>query len=76
METCTLNDFIETLDPWLSDSYIQRGYLNEYGDIVLLFTDGVENVYRIDDCNEGQMSDIIEKIRKSGITFERKAGKR
>ena len=70
MKTCTLNEFLQALSPWLSGDYIRKGYTDENGDVVLMFTDGVNNVYRIDDCTQAQLSEIIEKIRKKGIPFE------
>ena len=70
MNTCTMNQFLESLEPWLSDNYIRKGRIDENGDLVLDFIDGVRNVYRITDCNRSQLDRIIEKIRSNGIAFE------
>lgn len=70
MKTCSLSQFLESLEPWLSTEYIRKGRLNEHGDVVLMFNDGVNNVYRITDCTESQLRGIIEKIRGKGIYFE------
>lgn len=70
MNTCSLTQFVESLEPWLSDDYIRKGRIDENGDVSLLFTDGVSNVYRITDCTRAQLDGIIEKIRSKGIPFE------
>jgi hypothetical protein len=70
MNTCSLTQFLESLEPWLSTDYIRKGRLDENGDVVLMFNDGVRNVYRITDCDQAQLNNIIEKIRSKGIAFE------
>ncbi len=70
MNTCSMNQFLESLEPWLSDNYIRKGRIDENGDVVLMFNDGVNNVYRITDCTRAQLDGIIEKIRSRGIAFE------
>ncbi|MBS0014563.1 MAG: hypothetical protein KFF46_11375 [Desulfobacterales bacterium] len=70
MNTCSLTQFLESLDPWLSSDYIRKGHIDENGDVVLMFNDGVRNVYRITDCDKAQLDNIIEKIRSKGIAFE------
>jgi hypothetical protein len=71
MNTCSLTQFIKSLEPWLSDDYIRKGRIDENGDVSLQFIDGVKNVYRITDCTRAQLDDIIEKIRAKGIEFEK-----
>jgi len=70
MNTCSLTQFLEALEPWLSTDYIRKGHIDENGDVVLMFTDGVKNVYRITDCDQAQLDNIIDKIRSKGIAFE------
>ncbi|MFW6081619.1 MAG: hypothetical protein ACOC7W_06870 [Desulfosalsimonas sp.] len=70
MKTCSLSQFLESLEPWLSTEYIRKGRINKDGDVVLMFNDGVNNVYRITDCTESQLRGIIAKIRKKNIPFE------
>ena len=70
MKTCNLSGFMQSLEPWLSDDYIRKGYVDDNGDVVLRFTDGVKNVYRIEDCDASQLAAIVEKIRNKGIPFE------
>lgn len=70
MNTCTLVDFIKTLEPWLSEEHIEEGFMDEDGVIHFKFTDGAVNTYRIDDCTTDQLQRIIEKIRDKGIPFK------
>ncbi|MBS3755485.1 MAG: hypothetical protein KGY56_07280 [Desulfobacterales bacterium] len=70
MKTCSMTQFLEAVEPWLSAEYIRKGYVNENGDLVLMFNDGVNNVYRITDCTRDQLNSVIEKIRNYGIAFD------
>jgi predicted glycosyltransferase len=70
MKTCNLSDFMNALTPWLDDDYIRKAYLDDNGYFVLLFTDGVKNVYHITDCEKSQLNDILEDLKKKGIPVE------
>jgi len=70
MKTCNLSDFMNALTPWLDDDYIRKAYLDDNGYFVLLFTDGVKNVYQIEDCEKSQLNDILEDLKKKGIPVE------
>ena len=70
MKTCVLSDFMKSLRPWLSSSYIRKAYLNENGHFVLIFTDGIRNVYRIDDCEEAQLKNILEDMKREGVQMK------
>ena len=70
MKTCNLSDFIKSLSPWLNDDYIQRAYLDENGHFVLLFKDGVKDVYHIEDCEKSQLNEILEELKKKGVSVE------
>ena len=67
METCKLSDFMDYLKPWLSDEYIRGAGLDENGRFVLLFTDGVKNVYQIDDCEKQQLIDVLNDLKEKGV---------
>jgi hypothetical protein len=68
METCNLNHFLEAVKPWIDTEYIRTAHLDADGNFVLNFTDGVKNVYRIDDCNKDQLEEILKDFKKKGIT--------
>jgi len=70
MKTCKLSDFMIALTPWLDDDYIRKAYLDDNGYFVLLFTDGVKNVYHITDCEKFQLNDVLEDLKKKGIPVE------
>jgi len=71
MKTCGLSDFMESLKPWLSSSYIRSASLDEKGHFVLNFTDGIREVYRIDDCEEAQLKHILEDMEREGVKVEK-----
>lgn len=70
METCNLSDFMKALTPWLDDDYIRKAYLDDNGHFVLLFTDGVKNVYHIEDCAKSKLKSILEDLKKKGVFVE------
>jgi hypothetical protein len=58
---------MEILKPWLSSDYLQKASLDAEGRLILLFTDGIQNVYHIDDCTEAQLKEILDDFKKRGI---------
>jgi len=44
--------------------------LDENGHFVLLFMDGVKNVYNIEDCEKSQLNSILEDLKKKGVPVE------
>ena len=67
MKTCTLNDFLEAVKPWIDNAYIRNAYWNSKGQFVLDFNDGVKNTYQIDDCNTAQLEGVLNEFKKKGI---------
>jgi hypothetical protein len=70
MKTCNLSDFMKALSPWLDDAYIRKACLNDNGHFVLHFTDGVKNVYNIEDCETSQLNEILEDLKKKGVAVD------
>jgi len=70
MKTCNLSDFMKALAPWLDDDYIRKAYVDDNGHFVLLFTDGVKNVFHIENCEKSQLAAILEGLKKKGIPVE------
>lgn len=70
MKTCSLSDFMQALTPWLNDDYIRKAYVDDNGHFVLLFMDGVREVYQIDDCEKSQIEAILEKMKKKGVSVD------
>jgi hypothetical protein len=67
MKTCSLNDFMEEIKPWLDKDYIKEAHLDDKGHFVLNFRDGMKNVYYIDDCNEVQIKKVLIDLKGKGI---------
>ncbi len=65
--TCTFNDFMSSLKPWLSDEYIREAAIESENTIRLLFTDGITDIYHIQDCSPAQVEDIVTQLQKNGI---------
>lgn len=61
---------MKSLTPWLSSDYLHKVYLDQKGQVILLFRDGIKNVYRIDDCNEAQIKTVLEDLKKRGVKVE------
>lgn len=67
---CSLKDFIEVLEPWLSGDYIRKVSVYEDRIFKIFFTDGVIDAYNIDDCTRSQFQKIIDRLEKKGIPVE------
>ena len=67
MKTCSLNDFMTEINPWLDRDYIREAHLDDNGHFVLVFVDGMKNVYHIDDCNEAQVKEVLKDLKSKGI---------
>ncbi len=61
---------MHALDPWLFKDYIGKVCVDAHDQLTLIFRDGGSNTYRINDCTESQLNDILEKLRKRGIPIE------
>lgn len=71
MQACKLNDFLKVFEPWLDQAYIRKVYLTGQDHFVLVFTDGGQKAYHIDDCSKAQLKGILDGIQKKGITVEK-----
>ena len=67
MKTCTLVDFMQALEPWLNDDYIQQARLDDKGNFTLILVDGGQKVYHVDDCTSGQLKNVVELLKKNGV---------
>ena len=70
MKTCSLNDFMAELTPWLDKDHIRKVDLDDKNHFVVHFMDGMKNVYDIDDCNREQVSKVLADLKARGITVE------
>jgi len=67
MNTCRFNDFIQTLKPWLNDSYIHQASLSAESVFTLTFVDGGCKTFQIDDCSSEQLEHTIVHMEKNGV---------
>jgi len=67
VKECLVKDFLEELKPWLDGDHIHDATLDKEGRLILHFTDGMKNVYSINDCDPAQMKDILNRLRRAGI---------
>ena len=70
MKSCSLNDFMAEIAPWLDRDHIRWAELDVRGHLVLHFLDGMKNVYVIDDCNAVQIRKVLDGLRKKGIAVK------
>ena len=67
MKSCSLNDFMSEIRPWLDNDHIHMAEVDAKGRVVLHFRDGMKNVYEVDDCNKAQVNKVMDDLRKKGI---------
>ena len=67
MKSCSLNDFMLEMNPWLDNNHIQKAFIDHNGHFVMMFRDGMKNVYDIDDCNDAQVHAILKDLEKKGV---------
>lgn len=68
MSTCTFIDFMQTLKPWLNDDYIHAARFDDKGNFTLMFVDGGQKVYQVDDCKSEQLKEAAELLKQNGVS--------
>lgn len=71
METCNFINFMQVFKPWLNRDYIRKAYLDARGDLRFMFVDGGEKVFRIDDCNQGHLDEILQELKINNVPVEK-----
>jgi len=66
-KSCSLQDFMEELNPWLDRDHVRKVHLGEDGRLILFFFDGMRHVYDITDCNRSQIEKVLENLQEKGI---------
>lgn len=67
MQTCSLDDFLTEMQPWLDKDHLRKAHLDEHGHFVLYFQDGMKKIYNIDDCTRDHVEQILQDLAKQGI---------
>lgn len=70
MKSCSLNDFLKELAPWLDKDHIRKVQWEDGGRLTVFFLDGMRNVYQIDDCSREQVLAALDGLKKRGIPLE------
>lgn len=63
MKTCSLDDFMAEMKPWLDRAYIRSAFIDTSGNFVLQFLDGTQNIYSIDDCSSQQIHKVLRELK-------------
>ena len=71
METCNFTHFMKVFEPWLNRDYIRKVYLDADGNLRLIFVDGGEKMFRIDDCRRHQLDDIFKQLNTKNVPIEK-----
>jgi len=67
MNTCTFIDFVQALKPWLNSDYIKQARFDDKGNFTLMFVDGGQKLYHVDDCTAVQLKNVVELLKKNGV---------
>jgi hypothetical protein len=59
---------MQTLKPWLNDDYIHTARIDDKGNFTLMFVDGGQKAYQVDDCTAAQLKDVAELLKKNGVS--------
>ncbi len=70
MKSCSLNEFMAELKPWLDKDHIRLATVDKDGLMVVHFMDGMKNIYEIDDCNREQIAAVLKDLKAKGISVE------
>ena len=71
MDSCTFGDFMETLKPWLNSDYIRRAHFKGNNEFLLMFVDGGQKKYQIDDCTEEKIHETVTLLQQNGVPVTR-----
>ena len=67
MDTCTFVDFMHALKPWLNRDYVRQAHFDAKGNFTLMFVDGGQKVYHVDDCTSEQLKETVELMKENGV---------
>jgi hypothetical protein len=58
---------MQTLKPWLNSDYIRKAHFDGSGNFTLMFADGGQRSYHIDECSAEQLNDIETHLKSHGV---------
>jgi hypothetical protein len=59
---------MQTLTPWLNNDYIHTARFDDKGNFTLMFVDGGQKAYKVDDCTSDRLKDVVELLKKNGVS--------
>lgn len=71
MKECSLNSFLEEINPWLESKYIRMAETDAIDRFTIHFYDGTKHNYLISDCEKEQIESIFEKLKSKGIKMQK-----
>ncbi len=69
MKECSLNNFLDEVGPWLNDQFIHKAEADGKGNFLLHFLDGTKHAYAISDCNEREVTLVLDNLKSKGIAI-------
>ncbi len=67
MTACSFIDFIQALTPWLNDDYIRQARFDDKGNFTIMFVDGGQKTYHVDECTAAQLEQAVTLMKKNGV---------
>jgi hypothetical protein len=58
---------MHALKPWLNRDYIRQAHFDSKGNFTLMFLDGGQKVYHVDDCSSEQLKETVELMKENGV---------
>jgi hypothetical protein len=58
---------MEALKPWLNSEYLRGAHVDDSVRCTLLFVDGGQKVFQIDDCTAGQLKELAVFLKDNGV---------
>ncbi len=68
MKKCSLDHFVESLNPWLDEKYIRSVTLDKEGRVTFTFMDKVSDTYEITDCDRSRVKKVCDDLAARGIS--------
>jgi hypothetical protein len=58
---------MHALKPWLNRDYVRQAHFDAKGNFTLMFVDGGQKVYHVDDCTSEQLKETVELMKENGV---------
>jgi beta-lactam-binding protein with PASTA domain len=59
---------MQALKPWLNEDYIRKARFDDRGNFTLVFVDGGQKVYHVDDCTAAQLKEAVALLKENGVS--------